>query len=348
MEDYSLLAYIAPRLTIQLENLATDSLFYLLKRYELLGNEFIKVIADMGLIIENALTFDTQIAMSGGEIPDLVGTNEEGDTILLVESKFWAPLSPNQPISYLSRLSSNCDGMVVILGPASRCKTLWPKILNLCEDAGLHSTDELGSPPNLLSVRLTPKSRLGYLSWGYLLEYFQVILDNEGNSRGSNEVWQLLALSERLEADAFQPFVPDELISSSDRRIAQLHSFIDTLVQKLNEAGFIDLEGYRATPGPGYYKRYFTFQGRPNWFIEFNEHKSQRLGISLLLFGGPNIDDRAIYSPPSDSIITEVIINGSDEILIPLDIPTGEEEDVVIQSLFDQVASMARIIEQET
>lgn len=334
-------------LTNQLENLATESLFYLLKRYKSLAKDFNNVISDMGLINENPLNFDTQIVMSGGEIPDLVGTNEEGDTVLLVESKFWAPLTPNQPISYLSRLSHKCDGMVLILGPASRYNTLWPKLLSLCEDTGINPTDEIGSPPNPLSVRLTQKSRLGYLSWGYLLNHFQTILENDGNTKGSNEVWQLIALSERLDSEAFHPLGSDDLISSSDRFRAHLKSIINILVENVDEAGFIDLEGYRATPGPGYYRRYFTFLGRNDWYLEYNENKSQRLGISLLIFGGPNTDELMTFSRIHDNITTPAMVDDGNQILFPLELPAGVERDDIIRNLFDQVVRIARLIKQD-
>ena len=42
----------------------------------------------------------------------------------MVESKFWAPLTPNQPIGYLRRLPVDREGMVLFIAPEGRYGTL--------------------------------------------------------------------------------------------------------------------------------------------------------------------------------------------------------------------------------
>jgi hypothetical protein len=62
--------------------------------------------------------------MQHGNIPDLVGATTDGTGVLLVESKFWAPLTPNQPIGYLRRLPVDREGMVLFIAPEGRYETL--------------------------------------------------------------------------------------------------------------------------------------------------------------------------------------------------------------------------------
>ncbi len=111
MNQRSLLAHVAPSLTTQFENLATESLLYLLEQDSEARVAFVDLASTVGYVGLRDLTFDTQVHMEYGSIPDLVGATEEGTNVLLVESKFWAPLTPNQPAGYLRQLPQDREGM---------------------------------------------------------------------------------------------------------------------------------------------------------------------------------------------------------------------------------------------
>jgi hypothetical protein len=107
LNQYSLLAHVAPGLTTQFENLATESLLYLLRSYREAHQAFVELVSTIGYVPPSDLRFDTQVHMQHGNIPDLVGSTEDKTGVLLVESKFWAPLTPNQPTGYLRRLPTD-------------------------------------------------------------------------------------------------------------------------------------------------------------------------------------------------------------------------------------------------
>ena len=48
----------------------------------------------------------TQPTGKEGERPDLAGVDREGRECVLIEAKFWAGLTSNQPVAYLKRLPS--------------------------------------------------------------------------------------------------------------------------------------------------------------------------------------------------------------------------------------------------
>ena len=87
MKQNSLLAYVARDLTLQVENLATDSLLYLLCTYKKAREAFIELLSPMGYVAPDDLEFSTQVHMQHGSIPDLVGATTNGTGVLLVESK---------------------------------------------------------------------------------------------------------------------------------------------------------------------------------------------------------------------------------------------------------------------
>ena len=47
---------------------------------------------------------------------------------MLVEVKFWAELTPNQPNAYLKRLPSDGPAVLVFLAPEHRIQSLWPQL----------------------------------------------------------------------------------------------------------------------------------------------------------------------------------------------------------------------------
>lgn len=99
-------------LTNQIENVATDALAHLLSQYYFVADAFIEYISSVGIALPKNLTIKTQAKWQDAAIPDLVGLDEEGHHILIVESKFWAPLTPNQPTTYIERLPHDTPALL--------------------------------------------------------------------------------------------------------------------------------------------------------------------------------------------------------------------------------------------
>jgi hypothetical protein len=76
----------------------------------------------------------------------------------------------------------------------------------------------------------------------------------------------LQSLCDRIDAEEFQPLTENDITSPTKRRIFQLRGLIDDFANRLVDSGIISIKGYRATPGPDYYKRYIAFKDFPkNW-----------------------------------------------------------------------------------
>jgi hypothetical protein len=197
LNQYSLLACVAPGLTSQLENLATESLLYLLQRYEGARDALIELASDVGYAGPRDLQFSTQVHMQHGSIPDLVGAISDGTNVLLVESKFWASLTPNQPTGYLERLPQNGEGMVLFIAPEKRHEELWDQLVARCRSRGLDPAGEAAETPNWRTAR-TSKGRLAYVSWSFTLGRLEERLKEVGDDRGASEVWQLKELCRQI------------------------------------------------------------------------------------------------------------------------------------------------------
>lgn len=80
---------------------------------------------------------------------------------LLVELKFWAGLTDNQPVAYLKKLPTDCHSALLEVAPARRIESLWWLEHKLGEKA----------PESLLSSDVVPI----FLRPGYT--YYEVVDD---------------------------------------------------------------------------------------------------------------------------------------------------------------------------
>ncbi len=334
LDRYSLLGQLVPGLTAQRENVATEALLYLLRRYGTVHEAFVDLASTVGYAAPSELTFDTQVHMEQGSIPDLVGTTANGEGVLLVESKFWAPLTPNQPTGYLRRLPADREGMVLFVAPERRYETLWPELLGRCQDEGLEPRDETGEPPSWRAVRTSGGGRLAFVSWSFVLDQLEGRLKGAGEDLGAHEVWQLKGLCRRLEAPINLGEAPPD----------ELRTIVDEVVLRLSKTGVFSTKGYRATPGPRSYRRYGTLAGNVNWFVGYNEEYAARFGGSLLWVGGPSRDTRVQAPLPAEEGTPLRSFELDKEVLFSLDVPIQEAREQVVQSLVAQVEGVVELL----
>jgi hypothetical protein len=101
------LAHLALRFASHPENLATEALAFILKGSEAASTVFIELLRSRGVSLPRILTFETQQVGTDSAIPDMNGSDDSGILRVIVENKFWAGLTDNQPVAYLKRLPSS-------------------------------------------------------------------------------------------------------------------------------------------------------------------------------------------------------------------------------------------------
>ena len=127
----SLLAHIASRFISQYENVANSSVCYLLNAYP-------SARTALGRVIGRKDVPSRYLAeMGAGENgrPDVTGVNECGENQVIIEGKFWANLTSNQPGSYLAELTS--EGHLVFLVPERRRGSLTAELVRRSESQTL-------------------------------------------------------------------------------------------------------------------------------------------------------------------------------------------------------------------
>jgi hypothetical protein len=339
MPHESILAHLAPLLTNQLENVATDALAHLLLQYQFIPRTFREYISSAGIDLPDKLTIKTQARWQDAAIPDLIGIDEEDRHLLIVESKFWAPLTPNQPAAYIERLHPDKPAILLFIAPTSRMPTLWQELLSRCSSSLVNSqSQQETTTAQFLTLRLNRKHFLALTSWESMLAALYKKAQHEKDEFASGDIWQLQSLCARIEAEAFQPLSKDEITSPTKMRIGQFRDLINELVIHLNNSGTISIAGYKATPGPDYYKRYMSIHGIPNWCIEFNEkYRKQHPPTNLWL--------TTTETQQLSGMLTElapISYRQGKQFLFPLEIPIGVERETVLASLLQQIIDVSK------
>ena len=119
----TLFAHIAPRLTNRIEDVAVEALGYILSNSPAARRALAETLK-IGDIefgpIDRVETWETG---SEGEIPDLVCFDDKGEKQVLIEAKFWADLTKNQPNQYLKQLlEDRQDGPAALLFVAPKAR----------------------------------------------------------------------------------------------------------------------------------------------------------------------------------------------------------------------------------
>lgn len=118
----SLLSHIAGNFISQYENVANSSVAYLLNRYPACRRALARLI-DVNHVPAN---YVTELSTGENGRPDISGIDVDGKRTVIIEGKFWANLTNNQPQNYLKELEEN--GMLLFLAPEARRESLVAEI----------------------------------------------------------------------------------------------------------------------------------------------------------------------------------------------------------------------------
>ena len=242
----SLLAHIASNFISQYENVANSSICYLLNKYEA-ARQALKKLLEVDAVPSRYTTEES--TQSSGR-PDVTGRDVEGNKTVIIEGKFWANLTENQPNGYLLELPADC-GRLLFLAPAARIKSLT-----------LDLEKRLGGEDARMLVR----------SWDELLEQMERENDKNHDAGLASDLRQLKDLCQKMDVEGMAPLSASDLDPMNGRISAQLADVIDEcypLVRQWEKASF---EALRKTATKNDYGFYFCFADFFGCFLYFSSH----------------------------------------------------------------------------
>ncbi len=154
----SLFGHLVFRFSSSPENLATEALNFVLNRSHVSRDAFINLFSDLNISLPLDLKFETQeVDSEDCAIPDLVGKDSSAKPVILGESKFWAGLTENQPVRYLTNLLRDNGKLLVFFAPAKRFPTLWPELIRLSKNGGINF-EKISEFPEINIAKIDRKS----------------------------------------------------------------------------------------------------------------------------------------------------------------------------------------------
>jgi hypothetical protein len=99
----SLLSHITSSFITQYENVANSGVSYLLNKYVSARN-VLQNILEIELLPSNYIT---ELSTNSNGRPDITGIDAKGNKLVIIEGKFWANLTDNQPINYCNYSPQN-------------------------------------------------------------------------------------------------------------------------------------------------------------------------------------------------------------------------------------------------
>ena len=252
----SLLGQFYNRIRGSQEDIASEGLVYILKQSlesRKVINQIVK--ANTNLTFSD-LSFQTQNVGKDLERPDISGKDENGNEVLLIEAKFWASLTHNQPNGYLKRLKDNT--VLIFLVPTLRTRTVFEEVKSriLEENQDLEIDTE-----NLKILIKSSNKHIFIKSWNEVLNSIKSKIEQTNNINLLSDLNQIIGLCETIDQNSFQPITDEDLSPKIPKNINSYYEIIDKVVDELkNRNKGISTKGLVKTPQRYGYHRYFATQ----------------------------------------------------------------------------------------
>ena len=345
------LGYLARRFTVSEENLATEALTWLL-RDPAANRALCSLARQWGADVPDGLNFVGQVGNPDTGRPDVVGTDGDHTERLLIEAKFAAGLTAQQPSGYLSRLGTTAPGMLLVVAPSTRLATLWSELLRATPE--LSTTAPSPSAPlagAVLAHSIDAKRVLALTSWRYLVTHVLEALKTTGNLALAQDGEQLLALTEVMDSQAYTPVAPGDYGVGEARRIQQLQGLIDGVHDRVKASSQVVEHAGRSSHGRIFYGWYLasTATKKALWF-GFYPRVWAREGISPLWM-------QVSISPSwSRQRLTQAlstlhrpgqkgVFDGVDSFFVPLTLEPFLSEQQTVADLLSQVEALVALLD---
>lgn len=359
MKQRTLFGDIAHKMGAHPENWATEGLCYLLTRHSHAWPALQRYLAGSGAVLPEHLSFSTQDwSAKDGAIPDIAGYDSAGTTPLVIEAKFWANLTENQPVVYLSRLPEATPGMLLVVAPALRFGALWGSLADCCETAGIDLAEAPGGGTDFRWASLRTHHRLGLVSWRALLNAMAQTGEVVDDAAFVSDVRQLEGLCELQDSDAFLPLRAADLSPEIGRRVVQFSELVTSVVEELVRKHGASTEGMKTGGSATTYARHFMRNGL-GCALQFNPERWARAEMAetpLWLEISKAESKSAWYNPPPevvDALRTHFAqrpsrLDAAKRPCVAIDLPLGAEKHEVVAAIVKQVLAVAALCASAT
>ena len=337
----SLLAKFFNQIKSSQEDIASDGLKHILQNSIYAKNYLKNSIFTKTNIELPELNYTNQISKTELGRTDISGLDINGEEILIIEAKFWASLTENQPISYLKRLKEN--SILLFVCPTLRKNSLFVELKKKLTDENIPF-----KPDNLiLKLILENGQQILVQSWNEILEPIKEVLKENNQYRLVSDIDQIIGFCEVIDSNSFIPLSDNDLSPEIGKKVSSFYLLVDEVINELSKDEHYKQE--KLTEGKpkkeaGYYKyRYFKnygltfglnfnywtqFADTPFWLkiteIDFNQ--SENLKFSLRKISG--------------NLPNQIFENNQDLIIYPIYPQKFADKDQVVKYMTKQIVEI--------
>jgi len=295
-ESTSLLAHLTPWFYRPIEDRGTDALAYILNASAACRAVLDNILRDDEFAPEPSVRFKTQVQYDGGESRiDMVGYDGSGSAAMVIESKFWAGLQPNQTCRYFEILlhETSGPGVLLVICPQSRNRYLWPEVQDQMKMCGW-ILDPISSADGIEVARVAKTNkRCVMVSWEALVDRLDAAAESFAVRA---DVHQLRGLVQRQNDEAFPPLTADAAGHGFALLDTHFRKMVADAVQRGKREFGLSTKGLQWGTTKQYRRRFFRVEGvkEPRWLtlgIEYREDLYRRtpLWAMIPLKNGPKI-----------------------------------------------------------
>ena len=237
-EDGTLLAHLIPKLSgVSVENAAVECLGYILGSAEA-REALASIISDCGFEVGVIAKVITQVT-DGGARPDLVCFDGNRAKRIIIEAKFGAALTENQPNEYLNQLAPDGLSVLLCVAPDRRTEYLWEQLSSRVQEVdSLGPTSRVGRRRYATVGSEVDRSRhLVLVSWADLLGRISGAVGESGVQ--ADNIRQLRGLAERMDREAFLPFREEDFSPGLGRRMIHYRDILDEVWKRCTDIGWV-------------------------------------------------------------------------------------------------------------
>jgi len=255
----SLLGQFFSRIKGSQEDIASNGFVYILNSSEFARKTLNNFIFDKTNINIGEVNYLTQSIGRKLERPDISGIDVDGKERIIMEAKFWASLTKNQPIEYLNRLNDN--SVLLFICPKLREVALFNEIKFRLEH------NELSTKIYENKLLLENNKNIIITNWTFLLNHLKNMLNDNNEKLLVSDVDQLIGFCEIIDNSSFLPINETDLSPSIAKRINSYYDLCDKVFDKLLTIYNFNTSGNKATGLRNGYARYFTINNNGMGFV---------------------------------------------------------------------------------
>jgi hypothetical protein len=336
--QHTLLSFIARYHTNMREDVATDALSFILSHSEAAQealSEFLSSEESGPLSIDKV---ESRVTIASGAIPDLRCLDKNNGLVAVIESKFYADLTNNQPVAYWNELPADTPSVLLVVAPEGRADYLWNQLVTRLRSAGhelgmVQRTDDL-----ITTTALGGQRRLMLTNWKTLLDRIAQNAWAERDWRASFEIAELQGLA-------------DNIIAGDDPQSdAGLKRLIGSAIVRVRQSGWANTTGLGVGQlAAHYYGRYLHLAGNFAWLgIEYKALQQMRDKPLWLLFFHRDynrLDDSELRSR-LEGLMSRLDWRAN-TVCVPIELTTGADSQATLNSVVDQLEHIGSLIDPD-